>query len=648
LRNVFVSYATADRKDALSVCEAIERRGAQCWISTRDVPPGENYQEAIVRALREARAMVLVFSEAANNSDEIKKELSLASRYHVPVMALRIEDVEPSDAFAYELSTRQWVDAFEGWDRSIDSLMQRIGQTGEPVPAPTAPASSAAGPRRRAKTAPRRNMLIAAAVALLVLVAGGAWWMLRPSAAAPHSMMVRLTGFRNLSADLPTGMPDAMRDEIIAAFNDDGVVGVSTASAPPQGDAPAYALGGTIRRDGDKIKVNVRLANERSGATLWAHMFDYDADQLQRVPRKIAVNAGNMMRCGLFGAFTYRKALTDPALSDYLQYCEKTSIDWEPGKALDSSNKVVAAAPDFSWGWSAVANSALGLWYSDPTSSRGQQYRQQAGEAADKAIALDKSNSEAFTAKAFLHDGHDFVGREEWYKRALDARPLFCGCEHHLYGLFLQSVGRNREAGEEYRRSTEVLSLDFDSQLSLGDSLLLSGKADEAKTHFDNAIDLAPLADPANELLVFNVSTTGDYAAALKAIQNPKVEAPTPARAALKTAYEAMVSKDPEAKAKAAQMLAALPPEMQGREVATMLGALGANSAMMQAVAYGVAQHRISPAGWLYYPIARGVLSDPGFPAFANKIGLMRYWKTTHTKPDVCSAAGPPPFCAMI
>ena len=102
LAPVFVSYATADRKQALSVCKAIERRGISCWISTRDVQPGENYQEAIVRALRSARAMVLVFSDAANNSDEIKKELSLASRYHIPVMALRIEDVEPSDAFAYE------------------------------------------------------------------------------------------------------------------------------------------------------------------------------------------------------------------------------------------------------------------------------------------------------------------------------------------------------------------------------------------------------------------------------------------------------------------------------------------------------------------------------------------------------------------
>src|SRR5690349_22366202 len=112
----------------MSVCKAIERRGIPCWISTRDVPPGENYQEAIVRSLRSARAMVLVFSDAANNSDEIKKELSLASRYHIPVMALRIQDVEPSDAFAYELSTRQWIDAFEGWDKSMDRLARTIEQ----------------------------------------------------------------------------------------------------------------------------------------------------------------------------------------------------------------------------------------------------------------------------------------------------------------------------------------------------------------------------------------------------------------------------------------------------------------------------------------------------------------------------------------
>jgi hypothetical protein len=52
---VFISCATADRAEAPKVCKAIERRGTQCWISLRDVPPGANYQEAIVQSLRTAR-----------------------------------------------------------------------------------------------------------------------------------------------------------------------------------------------------------------------------------------------------------------------------------------------------------------------------------------------------------------------------------------------------------------------------------------------------------------------------------------------------------------------------------------------------------------------------------------------------------------
>ena len=171
-RPVFISYATADRKQALAVCKAIERRGPQCWISTRDVAPGDNYQEAIVRALRAARAMVLVFSEAANNSDEIKKELSLASRYHVPVMALRIEDVEPNDAFAYELSTRQWIDAFEGWDKSLDALVGRLKQVGADSDAGAGLPGSAVPTSRRARL-PRPRLILAIAESLQTLTADG-------------------------------------------------------------------------------------------------------------------------------------------------------------------------------------------------------------------------------------------------------------------------------------------------------------------------------------------------------------------------------------------------------------------------------------------------------------------------------------------
>ena len=100
-------------------------RGLRCWISSRDVAGGENYQEAIVHAIRNAKIMLLVFTDNANNSDEIKKELVLASRNKLTVIPVRIEDVLPNDALDFELATRQWINFFGDWERALDTLCKR-------------------------------------------------------------------------------------------------------------------------------------------------------------------------------------------------------------------------------------------------------------------------------------------------------------------------------------------------------------------------------------------------------------------------------------------------------------------------------------------------------------------------------------------
>src|SRR5580700_3294173 len=99
-----------------TVCQALEARGLQCWVSSRDVAGGENYQASIVQAIRNAKVMVLVFTDNANNSDEIKKELALASRNKLMVIPIRVEDVVPNDALEFELATRQWIDFFADWE----------------------------------------------------------------------------------------------------------------------------------------------------------------------------------------------------------------------------------------------------------------------------------------------------------------------------------------------------------------------------------------------------------------------------------------------------------------------------------------------------------------------------------------------------
>lgn len=198
---IFISYSSKDQKSAEAICTAIENRGFPCWISSRDIGPGENFQSQIVRAIRSAKIMVLVFSSNANNSEEIKKELVLAGQSQLVVIPVRVEDVTPDDAFAYEFATRQWIDVFGDWEHSIGRVIRQIESvigeapakaavppeaaaekaeektppaTPPPAPAPT-PAPAAAAGRKPVSTA-----LIGAVVAFVIIVAGVLAWQFWP------------------------------------------------------------------------------------------------------------------------------------------------------------------------------------------------------------------------------------------------------------------------------------------------------------------------------------------------------------------------------------------------------------------------------------------------------------------------------------
>jgi tetratricopeptide (TPR) repeat protein len=485
---------------------------------------------------------------------------------------------------------------------------------------------------------PARTLIVAAALVLVVVASLGAWLLMRPHAAASHTMQVRLAGFQLLSEDLPKGMPEALAEEINAAFNDDGVVTVSTASAPPSGNAPAYAMSGTIRREGDKIKVIVRLTNERSGTTLWSNDYSYDSGQLARVPHLAAVDSSMTVRCGLFGASTYPKALPDAALIPYLSSCQTPDLS----RALNLAQKTVAIAPDFSWGWSGVAGAAGGVW----AQSQGTDpdLRKQALDAVNRAIALDPSNSEAYSIKAWLIDRNDLAGQEAMLKKALDERPLACGCEHHFYALFLLETGRLKESIAQFRRGIAVLPLNPSTQSGLGSVLLLSGDQNGARQAFDAAADLDSDANARRKLSIQEAPFNGDYAGAARVLADPKIQFSQQFKDAVGGAFEALASPSADAKAKAAQKLAASPLKDPDLEI-NLLGMLGASDAAFQKIEADPL--RFSRTA-LWQPGMAKAIREPSFVAIAERLGLMQYWKTTHTKPDVCSDKDPPPFCRMI
>ena len=185
-KQVFISHSSKDSKIAASICTALEARGHRCWMSSRDVRPGENFQGAIVRAIREARVMVMVFSSNANNSEEIKKEMALASQSRLMVIPVRAEDVLPSEDFTYELATRQWIDLFNDWEQAIEQLGAQIDLA---VPRDEAAAQTLTGSSASKAAAAKKSRLpLFAGIAVVLLAAGaGAFWLTRSSPPPPKA-----------------------------------------------------------------------------------------------------------------------------------------------------------------------------------------------------------------------------------------------------------------------------------------------------------------------------------------------------------------------------------------------------------------------------------------------------------------------------
>jgi hypothetical protein len=130
--HVFICFSSKDETAAREIVRCLENEGLKCWISSRDVPPGQNYQETIVRAIERARCLVFVFSENSSKSGEIKKELSLAGSFDTPVFSARLSPVMPTGALRYELATRQWIDLFPDQREALGKLAQTIRHTLDP------------------------------------------------------------------------------------------------------------------------------------------------------------------------------------------------------------------------------------------------------------------------------------------------------------------------------------------------------------------------------------------------------------------------------------------------------------------------------------------------------------------------------------
>jgi hypothetical protein len=109
--HVFVSYSEQNRAIAEKIVDHLEASGLRCWIAPRDIRFGGDWRDAIMKAIADCDAFVLVFTAESSASDEVGREVAAAVQHKRVVIPLRVHDVRLDGTIGYYLGGVQWLNA---------------------------------------------------------------------------------------------------------------------------------------------------------------------------------------------------------------------------------------------------------------------------------------------------------------------------------------------------------------------------------------------------------------------------------------------------------------------------------------------------------------------------------------------------------
>ncbi len=105
--DIFISYNSQDQAVANAAYERLTREGFRCFLATRDIH-SPDWAFAVMSALEQSKGFVVIVSKNAAVSNEVMKEITLATRYSRFIFPFRTDDTQMDRAMEYHLAPFQW------------------------------------------------------------------------------------------------------------------------------------------------------------------------------------------------------------------------------------------------------------------------------------------------------------------------------------------------------------------------------------------------------------------------------------------------------------------------------------------------------------------------------------------------------------
>ena len=646
MARVFLSYSRTDLARIEQLADALGRRGHDLWWD-RHLAGGAEFDRAIEQALRECDVVVVAWSQEACSSSWVRDEAA-DGRDRGRMVPLTLDGTLPPLGFRqfHTIDLSNWKGSVKA--REFVALEQAIGATalasGEP--GEMAGGSGAMAPKvspadRRWLAPGLRTGAVVAAIAALLLIAGATWW-LTADRATQQPMTVQLAGFTRLGSDVPETLPAAYKEELRDALGSENAVVVKDRGAN-------FDLRGVVRRDADQYLYSIELKDIRDGTMLWTASREIPITVGERSAKSMATMNSWVIRCALSRALEHPRQLPSRALSYFLHFCESWMWGDEggPQRTVDVALKLVEEVPDFARGWSAVAVAAATFAKLGPDSKRAQSAAL-ADRAARKALKLDPKNGEAYLALAELLPDRAWRKREEFYRRSVAGHQSDCGCEQEYVANFMMDTGRIGDAVAEYGRARDLEATSASGMRGLARAYLYQRDAARAEPLIMEQESLFPFRPALIELRVSRSMWTGKWAEAAaiakKDIKDRRLGA------ALTAAFAALGTGQPGSISRAGEAIEALGSLTLGGEIlrAQALIALGRKPAALAAIESIALAKGGNTTRILFDPLVSTLANEPAYDRLLDRVGLIRYWRETGTRPDLCNAPQHPGFCGSL
>jgi serine/threonine protein kinase/tetratricopeptide (TPR) repeat protein len=186
----------------------------------------------------------------------------------------------------------------------------------------------------------------------------------------------------------------------------------------------ANVLGGSLRREGNRVRITAELVNTRNGFHLWTETYDRELAGVFALQDEITRAIVDALKIKLAASLPVREQTNTEVYDLYLQglYFSNKSSEEDLRRALTFFRRAVEKDPTFARAWTGIAK----VWYflADAYVRPLEAYPA-SREAALKALALDDKDAEAhcYLSEAKRVLDWDLAGADDELKRALQLDP---------------------------------------------------------------------------------------------------------------------------------------------------------------------------------------------------------------------------------